>query len=269
MSCYGDPGETCRVEGCGTVLRQTNPYDVCSRCLGRGIKGRKRPPRRGGVPATACSEAAPTASLVPRHHLGEEIDMAAEQRRKYGKMKEAVIACMADGEWRGSPQVAAHCGIAQTAAKYHLQSLTENGHLESAGKGGRGYRLRQDAAAKAADQRIATQEFVRAHASSFENCVPDASASSEGEESAKEAPTAPPAPREQVPAPATPAEATPDPAPSGPESSAGFLPFAGLSSYFEGHGYSRAVRVLMELDEMPAAERESVLQFAVSTWWLK
>lgn len=152
LSCYGDPGEPCRVDGCGTILRATNPYDVCSRCLGRGIKGRKRPPRKGGESDSARGSATCEAAPVLRRVSTKEVEMAAEARRKNGEAKEAVIAYMADGVWRGSPQVAAGCGISYANAKYHLQRLAESGHLESDGKGGKGYRLRQDAAAKAREE---------------------------------------------------------------------------------------------------------------------
>ena len=44
--------------------------------------------------------------------------------------------------------------------------------------------------------------------------------------------------------------------------------FANLTR-FEVHGHSRPVRIICELDEMDEAEREAVLQLAVSLWWLK
>lgn len=245
LSCYGDPGESCQADGCGTILRASNPYDVCSRCLGRGIKGRKRPPRRGGASDSGCGSVVADTASVPRRVTTQEVEMAAEARRKNGAAKEAVIDLMADGEWRGSSQVAARTGISYANAKYHLQRLTECGHLESDGKGGKGYRLRRDAAAQAAEAHCA---------------VKDDAADCQANEPA-EAPTAPPAPA-RGPDPEPPAKAAAASPLSGPP------PFAGLASCFEAHGYSRAVRVLMDLDEMDPGERERVLQFAVSTWWL-
>ncbi len=178
LSCYGDPGEPCRVDGCGTILRATNPYDVCSRCLGRGIKGRKRPPRRGGASDSARGTATCDTAPVPRRVTTQEVEMAAEARRKNGAAKEAVVAFMADGEWQSSPEVAAACDISYANAKYHLQRLAECGHLESGGKGGKGYRLRQDAAAKAAEAHCVVKDDAA-------DCQVD---------EPEEAPTAPPAP---------------------------------------------------------------------------
>jgi hypothetical protein len=186
--------------------------------------------------------------------------MAAEERRKYGEAKALVVAIMSDGRWRSSTEVASACGILVTTAKYHLQRLTENGHLESDGKGGKGYRLRCDAAAKAAKAHIETGGHVG-----------DASGSLVTDIDYSEAPTAPPAPA-QGPNPEPPAEATPDTAPSGPESSAGFLPFAGLD--FGVHELVAApiddeLNILQGISDLEPDQREALLQYAVGRWWLR
>jgi hypothetical protein len=260
VSCYGDPGETCRVDGCGTILRQSNPYDVCSRCLGRGIKGRKRPPRRGGVPATACSEAAPTASLVPRRVSQEAIELAAEERRKYGEAKAAIVELMDDGDWRSSTKVAKDLGIPVTTAKYHLQSMTENGKLVSDGKGGKGYRWRKFfEGAKALDHALAeyargAEEEAIAQANSF----------------VEEAPTAPPA-SAQGPDPEPPAKAAADP---GPHHLRELPPFAGLATMATEWFGPQSIEVLrshemlalMYLEEMDDEARDRILDYADNRW---
>jgi hypothetical protein len=51
LALYGQPGETCAVDGCATVLRASNPFDVCDCCRRRGVPSRRRPKRdeEGGV----------------------------------------------------------------------------------------------------------------------------------------------------------------------------------------------------------------------------
>jgi hypothetical protein len=289
---YGEHGDVCEVPGCATILVGYNPRDRCFRCGG----GKKRPRRQnGGASTSAAGEAGTNAAPASRHTLGERIDMAAETRRKNGAARQAVIAFMADGAWRGSTEVASGVGITVAAAKYHLQHLTENGRLESAGKGGRGYRQRQDAAIEAAaaaidsrpDRIQAIKKDVPANAAEIVDtkadsqmaaevlaCLPSVTPGMRTDGPAEDATIAPALPTGAAagtPPPQQPADVAAADSPMvEPLPAAGIVPFAGIvMTSLVGYSKSVELRILDELEGLDDAGRERVLQYAVDRWWLK
>lgn len=144
---YGEPGDRCV---CGARLSSYNEYDACQCCLGeRGVRARKRQKRR--APASACSEAVPTAAPEPRRVSREVLEMAAEERRKYGDVKGRVWAIMDDGHWHGGTELAGIIGCSDSTVCYHLQRMAESGACETrpGPKGGHQYRLRSASQAPA------------------------------------------------------------------------------------------------------------------------
>ncbi|HEY5472077.1 MAG TPA: hypothetical protein VIK32_02690 [Candidatus Limnocylindrales bacterium] len=248
--CYGELGDRC---ACGGLLSAYNPRDRCNLCGG----GKKRS-RRRGASTSAHGEAVTSAAPAPRHIPGEEIDMAAEQRRvKKQRQEDALAYLQRDKGWHSGPEVAAAIGVPKGSIFGILGRMVGDGKLESrnSAKGG-GYRLR------------ATGGVVKAH---------------------KTAPPKPTEPPNEVfrggqrppfdSAPAGPAGAAPvtaeldpeqpaseAPAPS-PEPLQAPVPFAGLTqTYLEGVSLSTELRILSDLEDLTDDVRERVLQYAVSRW---
>jgi len=235
---FGEPGDRCP---CGGLLSAYNTRDRCNLCGG----GKKRA-RRRGAPASAHGTAVTTAAPAPRHNLGEEIEMAARERRDRKEKEAESLAYLQDGYWHTGLEVANAIGVPRGSVSGILGRLVGDGKLESRiPANGGGYRLRQDAAAKAAQ--MADYDDVQ---------YPE------------NAPATPPAPA-PVDAPATDAPEQPAneaPAPT-PLTLQAPVPFAGLAwTYLEGVSLSTELRILDDLEALDDAERERVLAYAFTRW---
>lgn len=118
------PGRVCATPGCGTILRSTNPDQTCDPC--------QRKARRA------------------RETQKEAVTLAAgKQQQKTVEREAKILAYLADGEWHHARACAEAIGFTTDGTKHLLQGMASDGLIEGGGRGGKGYRLRQDVAAKA------------------------------------------------------------------------------------------------------------------------
>ena len=228
--------------------------------------------------------------------------MAAQERRQYGACKDLIAEFMSDGEWHGGAEVCQGVSCASSTATYHLHAGAECGQYETrpSTKGGHQYRLRQDAAAQAAeaaceDAHTDTDMLEGFHWTCLKcgkhysgpqhvgwtvrflgdshldygciSCRDGADAtSSEDEEDAKTVPASPPAPAAPViPPPEQPADVAPASEPLPPQ--ARLAPFAGIVTTTQvGYSMSRELRILSDLEDLDEATRERVLGYAFARW---
>jgi len=238
---FGEAGDVCRSEGCGTRLSRYNPYDVCERCRERGREARIRKQVRRAAERSADEGPGfmEPAVLATR----EELEMAEAERRKIGATKERIRDYLgASGSWTGCAEVAARIGIATSTATSHLQDLWQAGHLERrANEGGSGFHYRA---------RIEDVPSETAPASSQASApVPEREHTAADEA----APSGTPYPLPEEP-PAAEERGT------WTSSSTGWVTLSAQPTA------SRELRVLCDLEELAAGERERVLAYAVSRW---
>jgi biotin operon repressor len=261
---YGERGERCHFPGCRVLLSEYNPGDRCY-CHGPCGGVHKRKARKRGSSASADSSAVATAAPAAREQKKE----ATVPRDEIHNRCEDVLEIMRDGKWWTAAELGERLGVSRQRVHTMTKQLREAGHtIESVS--GIGTRL--------------IDEKLRAH-------------SDEGEETAKTAPATPPAPAAPViPPPEQPANVATAPAPEMPpgpslvadeyhirsaadddalaERLTKAQTFAGeamTTNFFRpliGIAKSRELRVITDLEEMEDGERERVLQYAVSRWWL-
>lgn len=269
---YGAPGDRC--PECDVLLSKYNPVDHCNQCGG----GKLRPKR--GAEASACSAAAPLAAPEPRRVPQEDFDMAVAQRQETSASKAAVVAALTD-TYQTAPAIAHAAACKEALAYYHLARLRDCGRVEHKMGAGGGYRLRQDAAAKAAAAKCdngpeATLQLnsaaekcgTRRSVDLLENMHAETVATLTAED-------APADPTGAAPAPTTAQQEQPANQAAGPNPSTGPPPFAGIDPMekwrramdeYLSAGNSE-LRVLSDLDAMDDDARERVLQYAVDRWW--
>lgn len=74
---------------------------------------------------------------------------AGKQQQKTVEREVKILAYLADGEWHHARACAEAIGFTTDGTKHLLQGMASDGLIEGGGRGGKGYRLRQDVAAKA------------------------------------------------------------------------------------------------------------------------
>jgi len=215
------PGRVCATPGCGTILRSTNPDQTCDPC--------QRKARRA------------------RETQKEAVTLAAgKQQQKTVEREAKILAYLADGEWHHARACAEAIGFTADGTKHLLQGMASDGLIEGGGRGGKGYRLRQDVVAKASA------------------VVKDAAADCQVSEPAPD--TSP------APAPDPPSGATPDAAASAPQTPSGPPAFGGMTVDWFSPKIGRVglseVGVLQALEDLDDEARARVLTYAVARWFV-
>lgn len=234
---FGDAGDVCHVEGCGTRLSRYNPFDVCDRHQRRGVAGQVRKQARREPPAD-CDQAPDfmEPAVLPTR---EELEMAEKERRKIGATKTRIreYVAMRDG-WVGGGEISERLGIASSTATSHLQDLWGAGYLERrAVEHGTGYHYRARAEECEDEQTTPASSQASAPLPQGEHTAADEAASS----------------------------GLPDPVPEEPPAvECTCSASAPLTIVYPRP--SRELRILGELEDMDAGERDRILAYAVSRW---
>lgn len=236
---FGEPLDVCRAEGCATRLSRYNPYDVCERCRERGaevhIRKKKQVKREPAAPLDGDPGFMEPAKLPSR----EELEMAEKERRKIGATKTRIreYVAMRDG-WVGGGEISERLGIASSTATSHLQDLWGAGYLERrAVEHGTGYHYRARAEECEDEQTTPASSQASAPLPQGEHTAADEAASS----------------------------GLPDPVPEEPPAvECACSASAPLTIVYPRP--SRELRILEELEDMDAGERERVIAYVVSRW---
>jgi DNA-binding MarR family transcriptional regulator len=225
------------VEGCGTRLSRYNPLDVCDRHQRRGHHGQVRKQAKR-TPTASCA-AAEDFMEPARLPSKEELEMAGEERRQIGATKTRVLEYVAlKGGWVGCGEIAERIGVATSTATSHLQGLFQAGRLERrAVEHGTGYHYRVHAEPESAKTTPASSQ-ASAPLPQGEPPAADEAASS------------------------GPPGLSPEEPPAAGECACSTS--APLTIVYPRP--SRELRVLEELEELHAVERERIIAYAVSRW---
>jgi len=148
LALYGEAGDTCSAEGCGARLRRSNQWDTCERCQRKGhTPHARRRAQRDERPTEETTGAIEPTRLPSR----EELELAAEGRRKHGETRAKVREYLEKNgtRWLRCREIAEHLNLTKPTVRSHLTHLVESGQAEMCtvpGSTGEAqeYRARQD-----------------------------------------------------------------------------------------------------------------------------
>lgn len=113
-------GRVCATDGCGTVLRRTNPGPLCGPCQTRD----------GGASASAHGEAVTNAAPVPRHEQEANVNGVGRRKGKDGVTRAAILEHVRERGRCTVADVASAVGVKKPSARFHLDNLAAAGLIE-------------------------------------------------------------------------------------------------------------------------------------------